>query len=764
MKPLFIKEHTAQLAKDQQTVYQEAFVNKKINALSCSTTFEMGVDVGSLETVYLRDMPPSPSNYVQRAGRAGRGKGSAAFVLTYSKLSSHDFTYYEEPARMISGRISAPVFEMENEKITYRHVYAVAVSAFLAENADVYDGDNQTVLLNGDGYERFVNYLEGRPESLKELLMKSIPPVMHTRLGLTDWSWTDTLCGDNGVLKNAVEDFRRTVDELEKERNAARKAKDDSLADQYNRALRNFRCAEEDKAGKKSFISFLVRNNVLPKYGFPVDTVELFTDINSMGKDKELQLARDLQMAIADYAPGAEVVADGKLYTSRYLRKAPGKSAGTSWEYGSYCPKCPTCGQPNFTKEPIGKGRECVSCHKPIGYKYWHKTIEPRLGFCADVDLRDKPVPMHRPEHDYKTEDYYIGDPHRNLICEQELYAGNRKIEIASTANDSLVVVGLTEFYVCPACGYASAIGIPPTHKNMRGYKCKAEEREGKTYLLSHDFKTDVVKITFVQENAGEKETMLSVLYALLEGLSREMGIERTDIKGCLFRTYEDGLLVYSVILYDAVAGGAGHVRRLIGEDGAPLERVLKKAYEVVNGCDCGSSCYKCLRNYYNQKIHDQLDRNKAAQFLQLWLGDLKTEATETAEITDDELQESPENEARAIELQFEEDYGMNMKDSSWNEIINSVLFNATSGEKTVLKAIKASGKLEGKEKPYFDCEFTTGDKSYGCDLIWPKSHVMLFTTENEEGYCEAVKSGWKCFITSEELTPDALADALEEI
>ena len=78
MRPLYIKEHTAQLAKDQQSRYQEAFVNKTINALSCSTTFEMGVDVGSLETVYLRDVPPSPSNYVQRAGRAGRGRGSAA--------------------------------------------------------------------------------------------------------------------------------------------------------------------------------------------------------------------------------------------------------------------------------------------------------------------------------------------------------------------------------------------------------------------------------------------------------------------------------------------------------------------------------------------------------------------------------------------------------------------------------------------------------------------------------------------------------------
>ena len=77
MEPLRIKEHTAQLSKDQQKNYQQAFIDKKINALSCSTTFEMGVDLGDLETVYLRDVPPSPANYVQRAGRAGRSNHSS---------------------------------------------------------------------------------------------------------------------------------------------------------------------------------------------------------------------------------------------------------------------------------------------------------------------------------------------------------------------------------------------------------------------------------------------------------------------------------------------------------------------------------------------------------------------------------------------------------------------------------------------------------------------------------------------------------------
>ena len=110
MKPLYIKEHTAQLSKMQQSRYQEAFVKKQINALSCSTTFEMGVDVGSLETVYMRNIPPSPANYVQRAGRAGRSKQSAAYVLTYAKLSSHDMTFYGAPETIISGSIQAPVF------------------------------------------------------------------------------------------------------------------------------------------------------------------------------------------------------------------------------------------------------------------------------------------------------------------------------------------------------------------------------------------------------------------------------------------------------------------------------------------------------------------------------------------------------------------------------------------------------------------------------------------------------------------------------
>lgn len=205
-------------------------------------------------------------------------------------------------------------------------------------------------------------------------------------------------------------------------------------------------------------------------------------------------------------------------------------------------------------------------------------------------------------------------------------------LQIESTSNDSLVVIGQTDYKVCPACGYASETGIPLEHKNSRGYRCVNKEGNSAEYRLSHDFKTDVAKITFVTQEAADINVMLSVLYALLEGLSREMGIERTDIKGCLFYTSVDGCMIFSVVLYDAVAGGAGHVRRIVTADGQAFQRVLAKAISVVDNCDCDSSCYRCLRNYYNQKIHDNLNRNQASAFLHQWVGNMNPLPVETIE------------------------------------------------------------------------------------------------------------------------------------
>jgi len=633
MKPLHIKEHTAQLGREQQQKYQEMFIKKDINALSCSTTFEMGVDVGDLETVYLRNMPPSPANYVQRAGRAGRSLHSAAYALTYSKLSSHDFTYFKDPIQMISGKIGVPVFTIKNEKVIQRHIFAVALSSFFAENVDVYNKNNAHVFLNCDGVARFISFLESKPLSLKTIIKASIPEDMHISMGVDDFSWIERLIGQEGVLTIAVEDYRETIKWYEDEARRLREEGDEEGALRAITKLKQFRRSPEDGKGKNDLIEFLARNNVLPKYGFPIDTVELYQNNNS--KDNKLQIVRDLQLAISEYAPDSQVVADDTLYTSRYIRKLPQKT-GLDWElnYIALC-KEPSCKTWNWKRtEPCAEGELCVSCQKSIEKARWQPSIEPRKGFIAEA--KTSAVPMTKPDRLYGSDAYYIGDPQRHVIDKYDFVVQNdAKIFMETSSNDSLMIVCNSDFFVCSRCGFSRSVAGTLDNKNNKKnniFKKSLDEKhkspwgkdcEGTLYKhkLSHTFKTDVVKIVFGDSKAKNINVMLSVMYALLESTANVLDIERNDIKGCLHRVKFEGRIIHSIILYDAVAGGAGHVRRLVSDDGKKIQQVIREAIALTKKCTCRPSCYNCLRNYYNQKVHDVLSRQEASMFLEKFVG-----------------------------------------------------------------------------------------------------------------------------------------------
>lgn len=747
MKPLYIKEHTAQLSKMQQSVYQDAFVKKQINALSCSTTFEMGVDVGSLETVYMRNVPPSPSNYVQRAGRAGRARGSAAFVLTYAKLSSHDFTYFGHPENMISGDIAAPIFRLENEKIIRRHIFAIALGYFFKRDPEAYGRDDRAAFLLEGGYERFKAMLDPVPEKLDELLKASIPVVMHGRMGITDGSWTEYMVGEGdkdsskepGVLEAVYQNYCSELHELERQLDRYHRNREPVLESRVAQQLRMTRAGKDDGVRPRSLIDFLVRNNILPKYGFPVDTVELHQyGSNAVDEEKQLQLSRDLQMAIAEYAPGSEIIADGKLYKSRYIRRGVGTTSGSGWETGHYA-DCQFCGQRNFTKGFIrSEGRECVSCHKSIPYRKWHVTIEPRMGFQAEGE--GQPVPLHRPERGYKTDDYYIGDPNRNIINRRRFSINGHEVILESTANDSLVVISRDAYRVCPRCGYATDSTFPDKHKNGRGFSCEGEVKDVKEYHLSHDFKTDVVKLTFIDSRALDKNRMYSVMYALLEGLSRQMGIERNDIKGCLHYSDTDEGLVYSLILYDAVAGGAGNVRRMVTDDGSAFEEVIKRAVGLVEGCKCDSSCYNCLRNYYNQKIHDQLDRHDASEFLKDWVGEPL--------LVDEETENEAEETGDGVCIECTDDI---MPDyENWSELA-PIYGLGTSMDRWDEQGIPYTGRLLAV--------LTHPDGDLDTILVWPEQKLAVCEYDKLSSIARFEALGWRFIAANAD--PEEILDAL---
>ena len=440
---------------------------------------------------------------------------------------------------------------------------------------------------------------------------------------INSYDWLEDFCGEQGIFFKLIKEFEQNVDYLEKELKKAKKEGEGKTITLFERKLERYK--------KNDLIDFLVRGNILPKYGFPIDSVELTQNIAAQSF-KSLNLSRDLSIAIAEYAPSSEVVADGGLYTSRYIRKPVVNKSEMSDFETAYLSKC-DCENMNYSKMPISTdGIPCAICGKELKNRDFYKSIEPRAGFIAEEDIKD--VPLSSQERKYKTEAIYIGDKTAYPINKYNYEFENIKLEVESTANDSLVVISTDFFYVCPKCGYSIAsdevsklkeydykgFGCGHIENNKDGHKNpfgkgKCSNTSLTRYKLHHEFKTDVAKISFGCDTSNYP-TMLSVMYALLNSFAHELKIERRDIKACLTFKINSGKLEHKIIIYDAVPGGAGHSRRLVTEDGEVLKAVIKRAINLLETCECSPSCYRCLRNYENQKIHEILDRENALNFL----------------------------------------------------------------------------------------------------------------------------------------------------
>ena len=313
-----VHEHTAQWTAAKASQLQDEFVRGRINTLSCSTTFELGVDVGEVQAVFLRNVPPSPANYVQRAGRAGRRADSAALVVTFAQRRSHDLTYFDHPETMVDGRIAPPRIQLDNPTIIRRHVHSVAFAAFERQAAK--GGEfhpNVESFFLGDPAEappaqQFGDWLRDEPAAVQQSLQRTFPPEVADLLGIDTWSWVGALLELSDVEPSygwferaslqAQEDIG-TLDELFEE---ARDAGNGGMMERYKRVRKTF-------AGKY-LLGYLATQNVLPKYGFPVDVVDFNVALSGERQAGELDMSRDLQMAIVEYAPGAKVVAAKSLW------------------------------------------------------------------------------------------------------------------------------------------------------------------------------------------------------------------------------------------------------------------------------------------------------------------------------------------------------------------------------------------------------------------------------------------------------------------
>jgi len=616
--PLRAEEHTAQWKSQKASEIQTQFIDGEVNLLSCSTTFEMGVDVGDLQAVLLRNVPPSTANYVQRAGRAGRRTDAAAFALTFAQRRSHDLTHYAQPERLVGGHVSPPRVTIANEKIVRRHMQAVLLAAFLWKEKETF-GQNPYVGVSDffleapegldvekTGTDRLRDFAESHPPEVKRTL-DEVVPLKHdlpSRVGLDTWDWLRTNEGDGmldlldrieGEVTGDIQVYDDLIEKAVAEQRFAQAAS-------FQRVRRTLR--------QRRLISFFASRGLLPKYGFPTDVVSLRTEHVPSSNSRNIELQRDLRIAIGEYAPGSEVVAAGQVWTGGGLQTLPNKD----WPQYEYA-VCQECNR--FHQDPDEVPKNCKGCGEPLrrGYpRKYGKYIIPEFGFVASSTSRK--TGQSSPQRGYASRVYFddYEGTYPDLSPVRELCSGQTLVYARHSRFGRLVVVNNGPdgggFRICPRCGYGEP--APIVRQNGSGNKEHQNPRTQDncsgtlySYHLGHSFLTDVTE--FRVEDSDVRVSR-SLLYALLEGAAQALSIRRDDIDGTLY--WSGSSKPPSIVLFDNVPGGAGHSRRIA--DQAPM--VFRKALSVVSRKCCGpeTSCYECLRTYRNQRFHDELSRGDA--------------------------------------------------------------------------------------------------------------------------------------------------------
>ena len=580
---LTAEEHTAQIDSDEARQRQDRFKQGSVHLLSSSTTFEVGVDLGDLDVVFLRNVPPEPFNYTQRVGRAGRRKDTPGLALTYCRRNPHDLYHYENPVdRILGGVVNPPRLRMTNKKIILRHMVATAMSSFFRQNRTRFDNVEHfaadwTEPAAAADVEVFCTANQTLAHSLQEI----VPAHMHDGVGLLGDAWIDNIAGPDSRLARVVAEVcadHRAMTDLRKRYFDEDR---DSLAARVGRRRKTI-------AAEKT-LSFLSRKAVIPKYGFPVDVVELDTR-TSDGNRTGVSLQRDLSQAIAEYAPGGKVVANKLEWESCGIKLVPGKA----WPVRHY----DYDDQHNFMQWNEGDPSTPGSARR--------KYLVPEFGFVTR--LFEKPREPHgRARRLYTTRPFFQGFG-RDAGPETETIRG---VQLTKALPGTLVVLcegkERNGFSICRSCG-AHMTEPRGEHRSPNDSMCRGMLER---FSLGHELVTDVVRLQF--PGMRDQWEAYSIGYAVLLGAAEILNVPDTDLNVTITGGAKQGEI--AIVLYDNVPGGAGLVVQLEREDtfGAMLD---SSRLRVRGGCGCDSSCYGCLRSYRNQFAHPHLTRTRACAVL----------------------------------------------------------------------------------------------------------------------------------------------------